>query len=247
MLHALRYLTVLPVGGGGPPPGRWALATFPVVGLLVGFVWAVPAAMVGRVALPLVVAAAVVLGVDAVATRLVHLASAARVADELTGDPFARFGGPRGAVGSGDADTAPPAPADATALGPAGTSTLVIALLLRFGLLTFVAGFPGLLLVPAVAGRAAMVVAWWRSSGGSRTFPPPSAGVAVAATVMAAAVGVAVARTPGLVGVAAAAFVGGAGAVWARRRGGMTDRAACACGLAAETAALMTLATAVIL
>lgn len=228
MLDALRYLTVLPIGRGTRPPSPGAVVAFPLVGLLIGFVWGVPAALLGRLALPLAVAAAIVLTLDAVVTRVGLLDAAARVADEVSG---------RGL------DDGVPAP-----LGSAGVTTLVLTLLLRFGLLTFVAGFPALVLVPPVVGRAAMVVAWWRTSESWSVFPSPTGGAVVATLALAGAVVALPARLPGLTALAAAAAVGLLVGAWARRRhGAVTEQDARACGLAAETVALMALAMAVIL
>ncbi|HVL98745.1 MAG TPA: adenosylcobinamide-GDP ribazoletransferase [Egibacteraceae bacterium] len=244
MAAALRYLTVLPVGGAGAVPGRRALAAFPVVGLLLGLAWAVPAAVLGRMALPLAVAAGIVLAVDAVLTRLVHLDAAARLADEVAGAPADRLRG-----GDEASHPLPPPPTGPGApVGAAGTTALVVALLVRFGLLTFVAGFPGLLVAVPAAGRTAMVVAWWRARGGSATFEAPETGVALAATVLGAAVVFLTAHVPGLVGLGVALLVALAAAAWGRRSyGGLSDRHACACAIVAETAALMALAMAVIL
>lgn len=230
MLDALRYLTVLPMGRGTRPASPGAVVAFPLVGLLIGFVWAVPAALLGRLALPLAVAATIVLALDAVVTRVGLLDAAARVADEITG---ARRGLDDGVPAS---------------LGSAGVTTLVLTLLLRFGLLTFVAGFPALVLVPPVVGRAAMVVAWWRTSESWSVFSPPTGGAVVATLAFAGVLVALPARVPGLTALAGAVAVGLLVGAWARRRHGtVTERDARACALSAETVALMALAMAVIL
>lgn len=230
MLAALRYLTVLPVGDSGWPAGDRALAAFPLVGLLLGLAWAVPAAVLTRVAVPLVVVAATVLVVDAVLTRVQHLSAAASLADALAGVPE-----PAGASASH-----PPPP-----MAAPGTTTLVLALLLRFGLLTFLAGFPAVLVAPPVAGRAAMVLVWrW---GKVDVFPRPDRLVVAWAAAAAVAVGWFTAGPAGLGGALAALLVP---AVALRSRAVAAhagERVARAGALVAETVTMMAIVGAVIL
>src|SRR5256884_6884749 len=80
MRDALAFLTVLPVGARDRPPGRRSLLAFPLVGLVLGAVWALTAWGATRLWGPLVAAAAVGL-VDLGLTGGLHLDAVADLAD----------------------------------------------------------------------------------------------------------------------------------------------------------------------
>lgn len=230
MIDALQFLTVFRVGGSRRP-GRAALLFFPLVGLLVGLVWALTGMVVGA-RFPTAVTAASVLLVDALITGALHLDALADVADGVASrrrgdDAFAVMRDP--------------------ATGAVGAAFLVIVCLLRFGALTVVIdGGYGLIAAP-VAGRAGMVVLMWllrpRQDGTLATLfrrpgPAVTAGVVVVAAVCALPFG---ARA--LVALAVGLGVTGVYSLWWRSRfGALNGDGIGAAGLVAETAALLALA-----
>lgn len=232
MLDALRFLTVLPVGSSDAVPSRASLVFFPAVGLLVGGLWALPGVAFDAAFPSAGVIAALVLIVDAAVTGGLHLDALADVADGAG----SRRGGDEAIAVMRD-----------PAIGALGAVTLILVCLLRFGALTFTAGFPFRLFAAPVAGRAAMVLllTWLpsRHDGSlAQAFGRPGTGV-----LMGAAVTTALCLAPsGLRGFAAfgaAAVVTAAYAWWWRRRfGGLNGDGAGAGGLIAETTAMVVLA-----
>src|SRR4030088_432441 len=77
MRDALAFLTVLPVGARDRPPGRRSLLAFPLVGLVVGAIWALAAYGASRLWGPWPAAAGVVLALPGG----LHLDAVADVAD----------------------------------------------------------------------------------------------------------------------------------------------------------------------
>ena len=80
MRDALAFLTILPVGARGAPPARRSLLAFPLVGLVVGVVWALAAYGASWLWGPWP-AAAVVVVADLALTGGLHLDAVADVAD----------------------------------------------------------------------------------------------------------------------------------------------------------------------
>ena len=235
MLTALRFLTALPLPPAPDrPPTSASVWAFPVVGLVVGLCWALPAAVLGEYQVFTVTAtvAAIVLVIDALVTGALHLDAVADVAD-------------------GAASRRPPDAAIAVMrepqIGAVGAAALVLLCLLRFACLIAPADFALPLVTAPVTGRLGMVLLLWAvpvRPGGSLAAAfgqPPSWAVGLAtliAVVLAAAIG----RQRGLVALAAGVAVAGVFAVWWRRRfGGLTGDGAGAGGFLAETAALVAL------
>lgn len=236
MRSALAFLTILPVGHAGPLRGRATLLGFPVAGLVVGLAWSGAAAVGVRWWTP-AVAAALVLLVDLVITGALHQDAVGDVAD---------------AVGSRrPADTVREVLGDPR-IGGIGAATLLVVGLLRFGALTAVTAELTVLVLVAVpvVGRAAMVVALATMPVGTRSLAtdlvPAARGVTTGVNV-AVAVGVAMlALAPvggvvrGAVAAAVALVVAAlAGTVWRRRYGFPSGDLAGACGVLAETVALL--------
>jgi cobalamin synthase len=148
LIDALGFLTVLPVGRRDRPPSAPSVLAFPVVGLLVGALWAGVAWAGWRLWGPLPAAAIVVLA-DAAVTGAIHLDAVADVAD-------------------GWASRKPPAAALEVIrdprVGAVGAAVLVATMLCRWSLLAVLAGQAEpagrwwLLAVAPVCGRVAM--AW---------------------------------------------------------------------------------------
>lgn len=155
MRAALAFLTVIPVGARCESPGRGALTAFPLVGLAVGAMWSGVAWMSTSVWEPFV-AAAMVLAADLLITAGLHVDAVADVAD---------------AVASRRAGEEARAIMREATIGAVGAAALVIVLLLRFAFLAALAsrGSWLVMMLPPVAGRAAMV---W--SLGRARRPQPS-------------------------------------------------------------------------
>lgn len=244
---ALAFLTILPAGRQDAPPGRAALLAFPVVGLLLGGIWAATAAGVQRWWGPLAAAAAV-LAVDVVLTGGLHLDGVADVGD---------------VAGSRRRDEAALEVARDPHVGALGVVAVVLVLLARFALVaTLLAaaapvGPPGLAPHPAwllvavpVVGRAAMVVAlgWSPRTGGSSASEltevagAPVRLAAIAFSVVALLVaGAGPWRTLSTLvaaSIVTVSFVGW----WRRRVAAASGDAVGACGVLVETFALAVLA-----
>lgn len=237
MLGALRFLTVIPLPGAHRPPGNRDLLAFPLVGALVGLTWVLAALTTEAFILP-AVAAALVLGVDALVTGALHLDALADVGD---------------GVGSRRRSAEALAVMRDSAIGAVGATALLVVTLLRYGALQGIIIFPlafavPALVIPPMVGRAAMVLLLGTVSGrdgGSlaATVARPSGNVVAGVALIAAFLATALARGPGL----AAAGAGGVvvvlwGLWWRRRFGVLTGDGAGAGGLLAETVALLVFA-----
>lgn len=234
MLAALRLLTILPVPGEHRAPTPASVAAFPVVGLVVGVVWAL-AASTTNLFLNTGVAAALVLVADALVTGGLHLDGLADATDGVA----SRRRGDAGVAVMRD-----------PSVGAAGALAVALALLVRHSALLGLSGAPGIALalvcVP-IMGRVAMVVLLAlvpARTDGSLTASvgsPPRWAVVVA--VAGGALGVGLLDPRGLAGLGVAAVIAGAVAVgWRRRFGALAGDAVGACCVLAETGALLTLA-----
>ena len=147
MVDALQLLTALPRSERRYRPSRATLLFFPVVGLLIGICWAVPGLLIGQRVASAGVTAALVLIVDAIVTRGMHLDALADVAD---------------GAASGRRDDEGIAIMRDPTIGAMGAAALVLICLLRYGALIFSSDFSARLFAAPVAGRAAMVllIAW---------------------------------------------------------------------------------------
>ena len=147
MISALRILTIVPGGLDHRPAGRTTLIFFPVVGLLIAAVWALPGEFIGARLTSGGVLAALVLLLDAIVTRGMHLDAIADVAD---------------GAASGRSDDEGLAIMRDPTIGAIGAATLLLVCLLRYGALINIAEFPHRLFAAPVTGRAAMVllIAW---------------------------------------------------------------------------------------
>lgn len=166
--NALALLTILPTGRRPlPPMGSAGLLAFPVVGLLVGLVWA-GAATLGMAWWPPLVAAAAVVVADAIVTGGLHLDGVADIGD---------------VVGSRRRGPAALEIARDPSVGALGVVALVGALVLRFALvaavLTSGGGAWALVAVP-VAGRAAMLHVLRRCGPDELSLAHPLAAVTTA-------------------------------------------------------------------
>jgi adenosylcobinamide-GDP ribazoletransferase len=227
---ALAFLTVLPVGARNRPPGKASLLAFPLVGLVVGAIWALAAYGGSWLWGPWPAAAVVVLA-DLGVTGGLHLDAVADVADGWA----SRLPAQRAVEVMRD-----------PAVGAVGAATLGAALLARWSFIALLASRHrwGVLAAAPVVGRTAMVVAMAtspRAAGGSLAGPLVAAGlritVAVAAIALAASVLAAGLRGAGA--LALGALVAEAGARLARRRfGTVTGDVVGAAGIAAEIVAL---------
>jgi adenosylcobinamide-GDP ribazoletransferase len=237
---ALAFLTVLPAGRRTKPPGRAAIAGFPLVGLLVGLVWW-GSGLVGVRLWGPAVGAALALALDLLVTGGLHLDGLADEAD-------------------GIASRRPPAEARAIMregpVGAVGAAAAALVLLLRFALLSTVfgrAGFPGHAVAAAVisapaAGRFSMVwtMATTPGTGGSlasdirraaRGLPFLVSGVVTVTSSLL------LAGPRGLGGLVCACLVASLNARLATRRlGGVTGDVIGAGGLLAETVMLAVVA-----
>lgn len=239
MLDALRFLTVLPIGGDGKAPTAGALVGFPVVGVLVGLSWAAPVALLSRTPVPTAVIAAVVLIVDAIVTGGLQLDATADVGDAVA----SRRRGDEAVAVMRD-----------PAVGALGAATLMLALLLRFSLLVLLTGLPawGGIIAAPVIGRTAMALL-------VATTPSRRDGSLADAFTDATWRVLAVGLPLGAVAVWVFAGLGGVTALavcliatvayrrwWRGRFGGLTGDGVGTCGLAIETLALTALAAALI-
>lgn len=234
MTGALRFLTVLPLPGRHRAPTAATFVAFPLVGAVVGLVWVAVAG--GDRLLPPPVLAALILVADALLTGGLHLDALADVAD--------------GAASRRPPDEALEVMRDPR-VGAAGALALVLVCLVRWtALLPLVgAGWSGALVLVAapVTGRVAMVV--------MLALLPPRGDDSLAAAVArpdgpvvagACFLAALLCGLPGLGGLAALAAGFGVTAVfsawWRARFGAVGGDAVGACGLLAETVALLTLA-----
>src|SRR2546427_5451032 len=176
MRDALAFLPVLPVGGRDRPPGRRSLPAFPLVGLVLGAVWALGAYGASRLWGPWPAAAVVILA-DLALTGGLHLDAVADVAD-------------------GWASRLPPQRALEVmrdpAIGAVGAASLGAALLARWSFIALLASQHrwGFLVAVPLAGRTAMVVTMAtspRAATGSLAGPLVAAGPRITAAVAAIA------------------------------------------------------------
>lgn len=237
MRDALCFLTTLPLRRPAGQPAPSCVRWFPMAGLVIGVAWVLCDALASRLLSPLV-AGAVVLIVDAGITGALHLDAMADVAD-------------------GVASRRPPPEAVAImrepGVGAVGAAVLVLTCLLRLSLVTLVSGHAGALVTAPVAGRAAMALllatAEAEAGGGSlaAAFQPASQRATVEATILAAMLAGLPALwghspLPGLCGLAAAlAGTVGYARWWKGRFGPLTGDGVGACGMIAETLALLVL------
>lgn len=236
MRDALSFLTIVPVGARLRVPGRSALLAFPLVGLLIGIVWAVTAWAASTIWDPLV-AAGLVVAVDLLLTGGLHADAIADLTD--------------GIASRKSADEAIAVMREPT-IGGVGAAVLVVGLILRFVLIALVIsrrGFTPLIAVP-VAGRFAMV--WLMSRAGTAQGPSLASAFCEAATnciaIIAGLVSFLVAwltaDIPGPTGVILAALVAEVAASFFRRRfGGLVGDAVGAVGFGAEAIGLAVLAS----
>lgn len=245
MRAALGLLTILPVGHIRAAPGRRALIAFPLVGVIIGMVWAAVAVGVATWGGGLVAAAAVVV-IDAIVTGGLHLDGVADVGDVLSSRR-------RGAAAL--------AVARDPHVGALGVVTLVCVLLVRFALVALLLTGPSptadldpagvwlLLAVPTV-GRTAMVAAlrWSPKDDGSSATPLTAvAGPFVLVTslcmtaIVLLVVGASAWRTAAILAATVGVAAGGA-AWWRRRVGGASGDLIGFVGVLAEIAALAVLA-----
>lgn len=209
---SLALLTVLPVGRRPLPAlGAGAAWAFPVVGIALGALWALVAVGGGRLWGPLV-AAALVLLVDALATGGLHLDGVADVGD---------------VAGSRRRGTDALAIARDPRVGALGVVALVTVLLVRFALVAAIAGAGTawtLAAVPVV-GRLAMLHGLARSPSGpgssaSALAAASSRGALIAATLLAgtAMIVVGIGGVRVLAALVGAALLVEAGTWWWRSR-----------------------------
>ena len=147
MRDAFRFLTLAGPRRGPASPGAATLLYFPVVGVVVALCWAAPGWVFGPYVPSAGVTAAAVLLVDAIVTGGIHLTALADVAD---------------GAASGRRDDEGIAIMRDPVVGAMGVVVIVLGCLLRYGALTFSAGFGFRLFAAPVVGRAAMVllIAW---------------------------------------------------------------------------------------
>lgn len=233
MRTTLALLTIVPVGRRPlPDVGRTTLLAFPVVGALVGLAW-VAAAGAGLALWGPVVAAILVVAVDAIVTGGLHLDGVADVGD---------------VVGSRRRGAAALEVARDPHVGALGALSLVIVVLLRAALLVVLLGAGELwaLLAVPVVGRAAMLHAVVRSGPSEGSSVGPLAAVTTApAAVLVGLVGLGAlmvaSRDPlGALAVAlvAALATEAVAATWRRRVGAPSGDLIGAGGVLAELVAL---------
>lgn len=229
MRDALGFLTILPVGGRARPPGKAALLAFPLVGLLVGIVWA----SIGWAASsvwPATVAAGLVLLADLILTGGLHADALADLAD-------------------GIASRKPPDEAIAimrdSSIGAVGAASLVVAMLLRFAFIAaLIPSHPVALIAAPIAGRLSMV--WLMSRvqvagptlaadlGAATTLP-----VALGAALISAPIAWAAAGPKGPAAILLSILIAQAAVPYFKHRlGGLVGDAVGAAGFLAELAAL---------
>lgn len=231
MGRALRFLTILPVPGRHRPPDARALLAFPVVGLLVGLAWAATAST-DRLFTNTGVAAALVLLVDAVLTGALHLDALADVTD--------------GVASRRRREEAVRIMRD-SAVGAVGALAVVLVTLLRHAALIGLVSYLPLLIVAPVVGRVAMVLVMAivppRADGSlAAALGRPTGNVVVGVSLL-GALFIALADPRGLFALLLGlVWVVAFAAWWRRRFGELTGDAAGACGITAETLALVVLA-----
>lgn len=238
MRDALRFLTTLPLRPAAGPPAPSSVRWFPLAGLVVGVTWALSYATTNRYLGPFV-AAVVVLIADALLTGGLHLDAFADVAD--------------GVASRRPADEAIRIMREPQ-VGAVGAAGLVLACLLRASVLVLAARAPVALIAVPIAGRAAMALLLARTGAredGSlaMAFHRPGRRPVLEATGLA----VALVLTPALVGTNPVPFAGliglgvalatalGYGRWWRAKFGALTGDGIGACGLIAETLALVAL------
>lgn len=231
MVEALRLLTFVPGGADRPERAGLTLLFFPLVGLLIGVVWAIPGELWSHRFPSAGVTAALVLLADAAVTRGKHLVALANVAD--------------GAASGHRGDKGIAIMRDPT-IGAMGAAALLLTCLLRYGALISASQFAYKLFAAPVIGRAAMVllIVWLpplpdggvaHRLSGSRPLVIAAAGVlAVAAVIPSGARGVTALGVGCVVAVAYGAWLLGRFSALSR------DGAAAGC-LVAETMALVVL------
>lgn len=245
MRAALAFLTILPVGRLHVAPGRGALIAFPIVGMVVGGLWAGLA--VGALAWwDSLVAAAIVLTVDAIVTGGLHLDAVADIGDVIG----SRRRGPQALDVARDPH-----------VGALGVLALLVVLLLRVAFVTLILSGSAVsgqleshpawaLIAVPVVGRAAMVAALAgspRSSGSSASALAVAAGPLVVAWSLVTAVAVLLLVGVGpwqVVAVIAAAIAVAAGSTawWRRRVGAASGDLVGAVGVITEVAVLAIIA-----
>lgn len=228
------FLTRLPVpfpAGTGAEAFARAVRLFPVIGLVVGLLGAAIQAAALWIGLPALAAAALALGAMAIVTGALHEDGLADTADGL---------GARA-----DRDSALAIMRDSR-IGVFGAMALMLVVILRVSALATIG--PAWLALPVAeaAGRAAapVLMAWLppaRKDGLSAAAGrPPAAVVAVALSIAAVAVILALGPVIGLFAALLATLaVAGLGAVARRRLGGQTGDIAGAGILLASTAVLL--------
>lgn len=232
MIDALRLLTIVPRGSATRRPGPLTLIFFPVAGLLIGFVWAVPGFLLSHQVASGGITAALVLLVDAVITRGMHLDALADVAD---------------GAASGRRDDEGIAIMRDPTIGAIGAAALILVCLLRYGALTFSAEFGHRLFAAPVTGRAAMVmlVAWLpalQDGALPHRLSAPRPLVLIAAAVM-TLLAVLPSGAMGVRALGIGLVVGAVYGAWLRGRFGELSRDGVGAGcILAETAALVALA-----
>lgn len=227
MRNALRALTALRVPAGPVPDTlhaaerreHWAVALFPLIGLLLGLAWGVTSRAIDLYQ-PTTVAAALILTVDAVLTGGRHLVGFGRTADTL-GRAWPDEG-----------------------VGYPGAVAMLLVTLLRFSVLMFAADLPLLLVTVPLVGRTALAVllgmAPLELPGRLGPFAGAGALPVAAAVVLGCAAATALAGTHGAVAAVAAILVALAVGLWARlREERWTTELADSGALLAETAALL--------
>lgn len=230
MISALRFLTILPVPGPHRAPDTRALLAFPVVGLLIGIAWAVTS-RADQLFTNSGVAAALVLLVDALLTGALHLDALADVAD--------------GAASRRPREQAVRIMRD-SAVGAVGALALVLVTLLRHAALIGLVSYPPLLIIAPVVGRVAMVLIMAvvppRPDGSLAAALTRPTGAVVVGVSLLGALFVALADPRGLIALALSlVWVVGFALWWRRRFGDLTGDGVGACGLTAETLALVAL------
>lgn len=227
MRNALRALTVLRVPAGPVPDTlqsaerreQWAVALFPVIGLLLGLAWGVTSRSIDLYQ-PTTVAAALILTVDALLTGGRHLVGLGRTADTL------------GRAWPDDG------------VGYPGAIAILLVTLLRFSVLMFAADLALLVVTVPIVGRTAMAVLLGMAPlelpgrlgpfAGAGPWPP------VVAVVLGCGLATALAAAFGAVAAVTAVVVALVIGVWARRREERwTSDLAYGGALLAETVALL--------
>ncbi len=235
MREALAFLTIVPLKDRGRPPGRGALLAFPLVGAMVGAVWAGIAWTASRLWGALA-AASLALLADLVITGGLHLDALADVADGL-------------------ASRKPPEETKAVmrdpAIGAVGAAALVGAMLIRFAFIASIASagsFYALIAAPA-AGRFGMLAVMARartvdsSSLAAELSSSSTPAIAAAGATAALAIGFVSARWWGAASILTSLLIAEVSARFFKRKlGDVTGDVVGATGMLAEAAALALMA-----